>query len=282
MSFLEPFLQKNNIPYLVSPEGIFYSVTEPGEGRKPIAGDYVKVHYTGKFLDGKVFDTSKQRNEPFVLKLGEGRVIKGWDQGLQLFKEGSKGTLYLAPEFAYGAQGAGEVIPPNASLMFDIELLEIMDEAAYKAHQEAQMEAEKKMMQDYVEGRMKEEMPKIAAYAETQGLDLQHQESGLHYVIETEGTGAQAEAGKMVSVHYTGRLLNGGKFDSSHDRNQPISFQLGVGKVIAGWDEGITLFKEGGKGTLIIPSYLGYGPQDMGAIPSNSTLVFDIEVVKVG
>lgn len=282
MSFLESFLQKNNLPYLVSPEGILYSISEPGEGKKPVAGDYVKVHYTGKFLDGKVFDTSKQRNEPFVLKLGEGRVIKGWDQGLQLFSVGSKGTLYLAPEFAYGEQGAGGVIPPNASLMFEIEMLEIMDDAAFQAHQAAQAEAEQKMMQEYVEGRMKEEMPHIAAYAEANGLSLQHKESGLHYVIEKEGTGLQAEAGKPVSVHYTGRLLNGGKFDSSYDRNQPISFPLGAGKVIAGWDEGITLFKEGGKGTLIIPSYLGYGPQDMGAIPPNSTLVFDIEVVKVG
>ena len=280
MNFLESFLQKNARPFLISPEGIYYHVEKQGEGRKPLAGEYVKVNYTGKFLNGQMFDTSEGR-APFVFKLGQGSVIKGWDLGLSLFKEGSKGILYLSPEFAYGEQGAGGVIPPNATLMFEIELLEILDEAGYQAHEAAKMEEQKRMMQAYVEKQMAEEMPKIMAYAEQEGLELQRTTSGLHYVMETEGTGAQAEAGKTVSVHYTGRLLDGGKFDSSYDRNQPIAFPLGGGRVIAGWDEGIALFKVGGKGKLVIPSYLGYGPQNMGSIPPNSVLAFDIELVKV-
>ena len=119
MEFLESFLKKNNRPFLISKEGIYYHVSHMGTGKKPTAGEYVKVHYTGCFLDGKVFDSSKNRNQPFVFKLGQGQVIKGWDQGLQLFNEGAKGMLYLTPDFAYGAQGAGGVIPPNdhASLL---------------------------------------------------------------------------------------------------------------------------------------------------------------------
>ena len=106
--------------------------------------------------------------------------------------------------------------------------------------------------------------------------------SGLYYVVEKEGTGAQAIAGKTVSVHYTGTLANGKKFDSSLDRNQPISFTLGQHQVIAGWDEGIALMKVGSKLKLIIPAALGYGANGAGgAIPPNATLIFDTELMEV-
>ena len=106
--------------------------------------------------------------------------------------------------------------------------------------------------------------------------------SGLYYVIEKLGTGAQAVAGKTVSVHYTGRLADGTKFDSSYDRNQPISFVLGQRQVIAGWDEGIALMTVGAKYKLIIPSSLGYGANGAGGvIPPNATLIFDTELVDV-
>ena len=110
----------------------------------------------------------------------------------------------------------------------------------------------------------------------------QKTESGLVYVIEEQGTGAKAESGKMVSVHYTGKLENGNKFDSSHDRNAPIEFPLGMGRVIPGWDEGIQLFNVGGKGTLFVPYALGYGERGYPpVIPAKSNLIFDIEVVDV-
>ena len=106
--------------------------------------------------------------------------------------------------------------------------------------------------------------------------------SGLAYKIIKKGTGAKAEAGKTVSVHYTGKLSNGTKFDSSYDRNQPIEFELGRGRVIKGWDEGISLLNVGSKATFIIPPDLGYGARGAGGvIPPNATLIFDVELVEV-
>ena len=106
--------------------------------------------------------------------------------------------------------------------------------------------------------------------------------SGLEYIELEAGTGAQAEAGKNVSVHYTGKLQDGTVFDSSSSRGVPISFKLGVGQVIKGWDEGIALMKVGGKAQLIIPPDLGYGARGAGGvIPPNATLVFDVELVDV-
>ena len=107
-------------------------------------------------------------------------------------------------------------------------------------------------------------------------------ESGLAYIMVKEGSGVQAENGKTVSVHYTGKLTDGTKFDSSLDRNQPIEFVLGQGRVIKGWDEGISYLKVGGKATFIIPSGLAYGERGAGGvIPPNATLIFDVELVDV-
>ena len=107
-------------------------------------------------------------------------------------------------------------------------------------------------------------------------------ESGLRYKIINKGTGVQAEKGKNVSVHYKGALANGTEFDSSYKRNQPIDFPLGMGNVIAGWDEGIALLKVGDKARFVIPPHLGYGAQGAGGvIPPNAILVFDVELVAV-
>ena len=107
-------------------------------------------------------------------------------------------------------------------------------------------------------------------------------ESGLAYIIETEGKGPKPTKGQGVSVHYAGFLTDGQKFDSSFDRNSPIDIEIGVGQVIPGWDEGIMLLNEGSKAKFIIPPHLGYGAQGAGGvIPPNATLIFDVELVKV-
>lgn len=106
--------------------------------------------------------------------------------------------------------------------------------------------------------------------------------SGLSYIDRVVGTGPSPEKGQRVTVHYTGRLKDGAKFDSSVDRGQPFSFIIGVGQVIKGWDEGVATMKVGGKRTLIIPSDLGYGDRGFGnIIPPKSELHFDVELLDV-
>jgi peptidylprolyl isomerase len=107
--------------------------------------------------------------------------------------------------------------------------------------------------------------------------------SGLKYEDILVGTGASPTKGQKVSVHYTGTLTNGTRFDSSRDRGQPFSFTIGVGQVIKGWDEGVMSMKVGGQRKLTIPAELGYGARGAGAvIPPNAELLFDVELLGVG
>ena len=105
--------------------GLEYMEVTAGTGAQAVAGKTVKVHYTGKFRDGKVFDSSVSRSEPIEFVLGRGRVIKGWDEGIALMKVGGKAVLTIPPNLAYGEHGAGGVIPPNATLVFDVELVDV-------------------------------------------------------------------------------------------------------------------------------------------------------------
>lgn len=105
--------------------GLQYIDEVVGEGDFPMEGEMVTVHYTGKLTDGKVFDSSVKRNDPFSFVIGVGQVIKGWDEGVITMKPGGKRTLVIPPELGYGSRGAGGVIPPNATLIFDVELISI-------------------------------------------------------------------------------------------------------------------------------------------------------------
>jgi peptidyl-prolyl cis-trans isomerase A (cyclophilin A) len=123
-------VQLTNIPdrygeTMKTTSGLEYIEVEAGTGEQAQAGKTVSVHYTGKFQDGKVFDTSVPRGEPIEFELGRGNVIKGWDEGIALMKVGGKAQLIIPPNLAYGERGAGGVIPPNSTLVFDVELVSV-------------------------------------------------------------------------------------------------------------------------------------------------------------
>ncbi len=232
---------------ITTESGLTYIDEVIGDGKQPAEGDKVRVHYTGTLEDGTKFDSSHDRDQPLEFKLGVGRVIKGWDEGIASMKTGGKRKLIIPPDLGYGDRGAGNVIPPGATLHFDVELVEV---------KEAYVDTDFSLP-----GR--EELT----------------ESGLRMIVHKDGDGPNPQKGQTVNVHYTGLLENGTKFDSSHDRGRPFSFPLGQGRVIKGWDEALALMSKGEKRTIVIPPDLGYGSRSTGKIPANSTLIFEVELI---
>jgi FKBP-type peptidyl-prolyl cis-trans isomerase len=261
--------------------GLYYLITKKGTGPNAKPGQTVSMNYDGMLINGSKFDSNTDSAfnhvQPFNFPLGQGRVIKGWDEGIALLNTGAKAKLIIPSRLAYGSRSMGAKIPANSPLIFDVEMLGTVEAPKPKP-------AAKPMQNEATDPASEEKA--IAAYIKSNGLlgKAKRTPSGLYYVITKLGDGARAKSGQTVSMNYTGYLLNGNVFDSNVDPKfnhvQPFDFPLGQGRVIQGWDEGIALLNTGSKAKLIIPSRLGYGSRSMGAkIPANSILIFDVEML---
>ncbi len=224
----------SNIPvdkFITTASGLKYADIVVGTGDSPTPDDAVTVQYTGTLENGTVFDASRLHEGGGPASLALNTVVKGWIEGVSTMKVGGVRKLIIPPDMGYGNHtvGAG-VIPPNSTLIFQIELLDI---------------------------------PKVK-------------------IVDTQvGTGKEAVNGATVVVSYTGKLEDGTQFDSTANR-QPFDFVMGSNQVIPGWNQGLRGMKVGGKRTMTIPSGLAYGSQGAeGAIPPNSNLTFEVELLDV-
>jgi peptidylprolyl isomerase len=235
---------------ITTPSGLKIKLTASGKGKTINKGDKIKIHYVGTLVDGRVFDNSKERNQPFEFVLGMKQVIAGWDEALLSLKVGDKAILTIPPDLGYGDIQMAK-IPAGSYLIFDVEVLDVFKDFAPKQFT-------------------------------VKSKDVVKTVSGLEYSIINQGKGIRASKGKTVEVHYTGFLENGDIFDSSVLRGQPISFRLGAGMVISGWDEGLAFLNEGGKALLIVPYELAYGENGRPPlIPPKAKLIFNVELVSV-
>jgi len=230
--------------------GLTIKLSHSGKGKAVDKGDKVKVHYVGTLVDGRKFDSSRDRDQPFEFVIGMKQVIAGWDEAFALLKVGDKATLTIPPDLGYGETPMPK-IPVGSVLFFDVEVIDV-----YKDFAPKQFVAKEK--------------------------DQKTTSSGLKYCVLEQGTGSKAEKGKTVEVHYTGFFENGDIFDSSVLRGQPISFRVGAGMVIPGWDEGLEYLNAGGKALLVIPFQLAYGESGRPPlIPPKANLIFNVELVSV-
>jgi len=262
VAFLEENKSKDGVK--VTESGLQYRVITEGAGASPTANDFVTVHYAGRLIDGQEFDSSYARGEPATFPAG--RLIKGWTEALQMMKPGDKWELVIPSELAYGERGAGGVIPPNATLVFDVELLAVKTEAEAIVEAEAMAEAFKQEQAAFLEANKTKE-------------GVTTTETGLQYKVLQEGTGKNPTETSMVTVHYRGTMIDGTEFDSSYSRGEPTSFPLNG--VIKGWTEGLQLMKEGGKFEFYIPYDIAYGERGSRSIPPFATLIFEVELISV-
>lgn len=242
-----------------TPEGLIIETIKEGSGETALKGTKVTIDYTGWLaMDGKKLDSSVDRGKPFDFPLGKGRVIKGWEMGIEGMKVGGKRRLTIPPDLAYGASGHGSLVPPDATLIFDIEVLSV------------------------------EEIPTGPEFPpDIDPIKSWEKKDVLIDVIKEGGGEAMARNKKTCYIHYTGWVKETGKkFDSSIDRGKTFSFLMGFGKVIEGWEIGIDGMKKGEKRRLTIPAKRAYGKEGVPSrsgegyvIPPNATLIFDVELV---
>ena len=202
-------------------------------------------------------------------------------EGLAMMHQGDSATFLVPADSFFLKTVKLDHLPPfiqsGEKIRFEIGMAEI--------NSVEEMQKKQAILDSIAQIDMKtqneKEMQVLLAKMAEKGDNQKPEQSGLIIIQRQKGNGVKPVAGQKVSVHYTGTLLDGTVFDSSIQRNEPISFTLGEGQVIKGWDEGIAAIEVGGKATLMIPSWIAYGARAMGPIPANSSLIFEVELVKI-
>jgi FKBP-type peptidyl-prolyl cis-trans isomerase len=243
-----------------------------------IAEFYIDYFQIGK-VDSLLFDSKNTPQKVIMVQLKEASFKGDIMEVLNLMHVGDSAIFKLSTDsFFYKTVGVKELpkgILKGSELLFHVGLKEFKTEAQMRA---LQAENEEKTNKEAEENKMKEQTL-LKEYLEKNNIKQSPTASGLIIIPKTKGNGIKPKAGQKVTVHYTGTLLNGTKFDSSVDRGDPFQFTLGQSQVIKGWDEGIAELEIGGSATLIIPSSIAYGPRGMGAITPYSPLVFEVELL---
>jgi FKBP-type peptidyl-prolyl cis-trans isomerase len=251
----DSFEETQNIQWAPLVDGVEYFDQKKGSGPGASLGNGLEVHYSGWLQNGVLFASSKSKGNSVEFTLGANQVIKGWENGLKGVQAGTVRYLRVQPHMGYGSVPLAKV-PAHSVLIFKIQVLQVQG-------------GEPSMGADV--------FPDLAQMAWQDG------QQGLKYFVLQKGSGdstQMAQSGQAATVHYTGWLPDGSKFDSSRDRGTPFTFPLGGGRVIRGWDLGVQGMLPGEKRYLLIPPSLGYGSQQAGPIPPNSTLVFLVEFVQ--
>jgi FKBP-type peptidyl-prolyl cis-trans isomerase len=234
--------------------GLRYAVIVPGDEKAPgpTLLDRVTVNYVGYFEDGRQFDASKPKAPA---KFGLNQVIKGWTEGLQLMHPGSKYKFHVPWQIGYGEKGRGP-IGPRTNMVFDVELVSITAPPPPP--------------------------PPQPTFSLPEDKDLTTTASGLKWMQLKAGRPDARKPGPTdtVTVWYAGWLTDGTPFDSAYQRGQTATFALT--QVIKGWTEGLQLMHEGEICKFVIPAGLAYGAAGRPGIPGGATLVFQVELVKVG
>ena len=259
--------------------GIEYKVHEKGSGPLVQLEDILSMTMVYRLADSVIFD-SRLSGMPMYLQLTEPEFPGDIYEALALMSVGDSTTFKLdAEKFFMETAGMFELpefVKPGDIMFFDVKMNAAMDEEGFAAEQERIME---QRMAD-AQQRADDEGGILEKYLLDNSISVEARPSGLYFVEREKGSGPKVVSGQTVSVHYEGRLMDGTVFDSSIERGTPLDFVVGAGQVIPGWYEGISLMHVGGKATLIIPSFLGYGERGAGqVIPPFSSLIFEVEVV---
>jgi len=242
-------IKQDQIDYATTKSGLKYFISNVGQGDFAKPGDKVWVHYYGKLLNDSVFENTLETGvKDFYL--GQGQLIKAWEEGLQLLQAGGSIVMEVKPELGYG-NSVYKGVKPNTTMIFEITLVQI------------------------------DKGNKITPF-NIEGIKAESTTEGLTYYKVKRGEGKIAQEGDNAYVHYTGYLSNGSIFTSSLKKGKTTRITVGTGHVFEGWDQGLQLMQEGSKYRFVIPPELAYGKKGFkNIVPPNDTITLDVELVNL-
>jgi FKBP-type peptidyl-prolyl cis-trans isomerase FkpA len=260
--------------FKTTPSGLKYKFYKDVPGSNAKLDDVIIMHMILMTSKDSILRSTFQEGKPIQALVSKPTFKGSLEEAFVMLSPGDSALFFISADSLF-EKTIRSPMPPmiekGSFLKFVLKVEKVYDQEQLKREQK-EMEAK----------QMKVDSVLIADYIKANNLTAIRTPSGLYYVQTKKGTGVSPNSGQTVQVHYTGKLLNGNVFDSSVQRGTPFEFVLGAGQVIKGWDEGIALMKTGEKGTLLIPSALGYGPSGAGAsIPPNAVLIFDVELIGV-
>ena len=252
--------------------GLYYKFHNQNVGDTPELMELIDLQIACFINDSSVIIPNNRMIMQMIEPLFAGDIY----DGIKMMSVGDSASFIVRTDSTFMTLFQLPTLPTEFSktdvMRFDIKLNDFYPESEFA---NKQMEYMKKTYKNETENAENE----LNKYLKENKLNPIRTESGLYYLQTKSGNGENPQVGTQVKVHYTGKLLDGTVFESSISRNEPIQFDLGLGQVIPGWDEGIRLMSKGEKGILFIPYYLGYGDRGAGAIPPFATLIFDVELV---
>ena len=252
--------------FQVASNGVkFKAIVANPTGRQVMADDVI-TFTSALFINDSLV---QENTEPMPLMVRQPERAGDVFDAILLMREGETTAFAFDPKIYIGEQ-----LPP---FIKETDVIN-MTISIIKTQTVEEYDAEQAIIAQKMIAEEKQTLQKYMADNNIKGVETP---GGMFIAVLKEGTGNRPETGSTVSVHYTGKLLNGKVFDSSVQRGTPIRFQVGVGQVIRGWDEGILTMKVGEKAIFLIPSPMAYGERDMGEIPSNSPLIFEVELMEI-
>jgi FKBP-type peptidyl-prolyl cis-trans isomerase len=286
LSNLTAYFERQNIQPQRAREGFYYDIRREGNGATPRPGSFVKIRYTGSLLNGKIFDqtTTPEKDDPFVFQTGFRQTVPGLEMAVAMLRPGGRGTFFVPNNLAYGKNAVGNAIPAGAALIFEVELVEIMNAESYDRWAEEKDERDRLEFEKKEAEQQKIDLDLLQKYAAEHQFSTQKLDNGVQILITKKGTGGFPQPGQKLTVEYEGRLLDDQIFQKT-EKNKPFSFVLGQNKVIEGWEIAFPNFNEGTEGWILLPSKSGYGPlaiKEEGIdLPANSCLIFKVKVLSI-
>jgi FKBP-type peptidyl-prolyl cis-trans isomerase FkpA len=270
--------------YKTADSGLKYYFYEDKEGQNAKVGDFVTLNFIYKTSKDSVLRNTWKDGNPIQVEVQPSSFKGGLEDGLQMLSVGDSASFQISADSLFKKTFMAPMpafIDSGSALTFVMKVLKVQNRAEFEKDQAKMMEERKQKLEQQMSKQKDIDESLIKDFVSKNGIKATRTNSGVYYSIIEKGKGSTPKAGQKVLVNYTGKLLNGSVFDSSVGK-EPLEFAVGVGQVIPGWDEGISLLNEGAKAVLVIPSSLAYGPMQMGEkIPPFSVLFFEVELVKI-